>query len=287
MKLIENYSHAMERKFAKDYLISPSTLGVSANPMKDLVQGVKARIFQGAQHIELGFSGRGKGSMYQSATTPEMYGKEEREAIRDMAKINKVTLSTHATISVGNFSGFHEGRFDEQLREQNLFEAKRALEFAADVAGGGPVVVHTGEFPREISEAPSPEKYGIKETYILIAKTLQDIFLRNQKFHGAGGVDIKKAKGTWINEVRLIFEADKRTIEDFRKVVKYLKDSYEFWTKVIFSPSKLRKHFDTLLINYNDWKKRKLSSTTAEQIKKYGYVKHSKGTTDESGWENL
>lgn len=166
MKLEENYFHSMDRKFSKDYLISPTTVGVSANPMKDLVQGTKARIFQGAKHIELGFSGRGKGSMGQGSTTPEMYGQEEREAIRDMAKINDATLSTHATFSVGNFSGFHDGRFDEQAREQNIFEAKRALEFAADTAEGGPVVIHTGEFPREISDAPSPKTQGIKGEFM-------------------------------------------------------------------------------------------------------------------------
>jgi hypothetical protein len=166
MKLTENYFHTMDRKFGKDYLLSPTNMGVSANPMKDLVQGMKSRIFQGAKHVELGFSGRGKGSMGQGSTTPEMYGKEERQAMKDMAKINDVTLSTHATFNVGNFSGFHDGRFDEQSREQNLFEAKRALEFAADVTGGGPVVIHTGEFPREIMDAPQPSDHGIKGDFI-------------------------------------------------------------------------------------------------------------------------
>jgi len=158
MKLEENYFHAMDR-MNKDYLISPTTLGISANPMKDLVQGTKARLFQGAQHIELGFSGKGKGSMGQGSTTPEMYGKEERQALREMKKVNDLTYSTHATFSAGNFSGFHDGRFDEQAREQNIFEAKRALEFAADTAEGGPVVIHTGEFPREISETPDGDKF--------------------------------------------------------------------------------------------------------------------------------
>ncbi len=30
-------------------------------------------------------------------------------------------------------------------------EIKRAVDFAADVASGGPIVVHSGEFPQPIS----------------------------------------------------------------------------------------------------------------------------------------
>ncbi len=138
--------------------LSPKDIGISTPPMKDQLEGLKARIFQGASRVELGFTGTGKGSMGRGAPTPGTYGKEEREAIRELAKINKVDLTTHATVGVGGLAGFTERGLDEATRERNLKEIERAIDFAADTARGGPVVVHTGEWPRPIAEKYSEFK---------------------------------------------------------------------------------------------------------------------------------
>lgn len=130
--------------------VSPKDIGVSAHPAQDQLQQVKARIFQGASRVELGFFGRGKGSFQGGNTTPEMYGKEERIDIRELAKINKVKLTTHATTGAGSLAGFGQNNFDEHVREQALHEIERAVDFAADVTRGGAVVVHANEFPRAI-----------------------------------------------------------------------------------------------------------------------------------------
>ncbi len=153
-----NYWHSMDRQAAQNMNASPSKIGISTPPMKDQLQSLKTRIFQGAQTVELGFLGRGKGSMAQGSTTPGMYGKDERQAMKEMAKVNKVNLQTHATLQVGSLSGFggREETFSEDVRNQNITEVKRTMDFAADVAEGGSVTVHTGEFPRSISE----QEYG-------------------------------------------------------------------------------------------------------------------------------
>lgn len=162
------YATAMDRE--KEYNVesslfgemTPSAIGVSTPPMKEQLESLKARIFQGASRVELGFMGVSKGSMAQGATTPEMYGKEEREAIRELSKVNKIELSTHAAPAAQGFSGFdpEQGRFSDESRQRNLFEIQRAIDFAADTAGGGPVVAHLGEWHRPMFRVV--EKYGGK-----------------------------------------------------------------------------------------------------------------------------
>jgi sugar phosphate isomerase/epimerase len=127
-------------------------IGISTLPTADQTQQLKGRIFQGASRVELGFSGRGKGSLQGSNTTPEMYGKDERQDIRELAKLNEIKLSTHASYNIGTLSGLGQGGFDDNAREATLREIQRAIDFAGDTAGGGAVVVHTGEFPRSIHE---------------------------------------------------------------------------------------------------------------------------------------
>jgi hypothetical protein len=130
--------------------LSPKDIGISAPPMQDQLKALQAKIFQGASRVELGFMGRGKGSMSQGATTPEMYGREERIDIRELAKANEVTLTTHATPSAGSLAGLGEQGFDEGAREKSLHEVERAIDFAADVTSGGAVVVHANEYPRPL-----------------------------------------------------------------------------------------------------------------------------------------
>ncbi len=132
--------------------VSQKDIGVSAAPFGDQLQALKARVFQGASKVELGFMGRGKGSMQGGNTTPEMFGKDERMDIRELAKINKVQLTTHATPNAGSLAGFQQDRFDEAIRESTLHEIERAIDFAADTTNGGAVVVHAQEFPRPIRD---------------------------------------------------------------------------------------------------------------------------------------
>ena len=80
-----------------DIGLSPENIGISAPPFGDQLQGLKAKVFQGASKVELGFMGKGKGSMQGGNTTPEMFGKDERMDMRELAKINKIQLTTHAT----------------------------------------------------------------------------------------------------------------------------------------------------------------------------------------------
>ncbi|MDI6737396.1 MAG: TIM barrel protein [Nanoarchaeota archaeon] len=133
--------------------ISARDIGISMG-IGDPWTSIKTAVTAGASHVELGFMGMQKGSLSSpTSVTPEIIGKSKREDIRQFAKVNKVTLSTHATANVMGFAGMRENRFDEAAAAQSVYEVKRAIDFAADTAEGGPVVIHTGEFPRPICEA--------------------------------------------------------------------------------------------------------------------------------------
>ncbi|MDO8556559.1 MAG: TIM barrel protein [Nanoarchaeota archaeon] len=150
MDLGTEYSNANDHKiFDENLNFDLRNIGIS-HGVQDVGEGLKAQIFLGASLVELGFTGVGK-SQGKNAPSPETYGKDEREELRQLAKINEVEVSVHATPSLGALSGFDGQRgFSKQAAQQHIDEVKRAIEFAADVAEGGPVVVHTGEFPRPL-----------------------------------------------------------------------------------------------------------------------------------------
>lgn len=144
-----------------------SQIGISAPPMKDQLQGLKAKIFQGARKVELGFMGKGKGSKSQGATTPEQLDKDARRDIKELADFNKVKISVHATTAVGNLSGLTDRGFLDEEREKALHEIERTIDFAADTTHGGPVVVHLGEFPRAMSEEDWGETKDGKPKFLM------------------------------------------------------------------------------------------------------------------------
>src|SRR3989338_7127127 len=155
-----DYFHALDAPKTQLKNVSVKDFGISAK-IGDVLQALKADIATGAQHVELVFAGTGKGSLGGMNTNPEMFDKVKREEIRKLAKLNNVTLSTHAAVQMAGASGFHQQGFSDTVQQERLQEIKRTIEFAADTAGGGAVVVHTGEFPRSIKDTRF--KVGKKE----------------------------------------------------------------------------------------------------------------------------
>ncbi len=159
MDYLDSYRSPMDREYSEPLsdaerapLIPMGAIGISAAPMRDQLQELKTRIFQGASKVELGFMGQGKGSMQGGNTTPEMYGVDQKRAIRELAELNKIELTTHATPNHGSLAGATQEGFSDEARRRSLSEIQRTIDFAAEVARGGPVVIHTGEWARPISE---------------------------------------------------------------------------------------------------------------------------------------
>ncbi|NQV08267.1 sugar phosphate isomerase/epimerase [Candidatus Woesearchaeota archaeon] len=121
-------------------------LGIAANN----VQGVQAKLRSGVNAIELQFSGVGR-SQGQNQT-PGIYGKDQRQALDEIRRINEVDFTTHATYGIMGMTGVdQQGNFSWEHRKMAVDEIKRAIDFASDTAGGGSVVVHTGEFDRPMA----------------------------------------------------------------------------------------------------------------------------------------
>jgi hypothetical protein len=128
-------------------------MGISAQN----VSGIYAKIRSGAGNIEIGFPGAIRGQRQQQ--TPGMYGKDQRQAIRELGAINEVNFTTHSSYGIMGLSGFtgdnpYNVWFQKEYKKQAVDEIKRAIEFARDTAGGGSVVVHTGEIERPIADQP-------------------------------------------------------------------------------------------------------------------------------------
>ncbi len=162
MVVFSTYVSPMDRDYGKGKRTDPGTSDVGIS-VKDIgwglpmgmgaqnIQGLAAKIRQGAGAIEIQFPGAMKGS--RQGQTPGMYGKEQRQAMRELAKISEVNLTTHASFGIMGLAGMdQQGNFSKDQRKVAVDEIRRAIEFAADAAEGGSVVVHTGELPRPISE---------------------------------------------------------------------------------------------------------------------------------------
>ncbi|QQG38830.1 MAG: sugar phosphate isomerase/epimerase [Candidatus Woesearchaeota archaeon] len=184
MKLNNDYWHSLDKAATFCHTTHSNVnemageIGIS-HGMGDLVQGFKSKIFAGASHVELGFTGKGKGYLGQGSTTPETFGSKQREDIRQLKKVNDVTISVHATPGFTGVAGFTQKGFSDEERENNIFEIKKAVEFAADTAEGGPVVFHVGEYVRPISEYKEFQYYpgeAKEKIYPLVDKRTGQIF---------------------------------------------------------------------------------------------------------------
>ncbi|HLC95851.1 MAG TPA: TIM barrel protein [Candidatus Nanoarchaeia archaeon] len=115
------------------------------------VAGIYSKIRMGAGSIEIGFPGLYTGQ--RNAQTPGMYGEDQRQAIRELANINEIKLTTHAAYNIMGMMGRDQrDNFSLTNAMKDLHEIQRAIDFAADTAGGGSVVVHTGEWDRPLTE---------------------------------------------------------------------------------------------------------------------------------------
>ncbi len=115
------------------------------------VSGIYSKIRMGAGSIEIGFPGVFSGQ--RQAQTPGMYGEDQRQAIKELAKINEINLTTHSAYNIMGLMGRDQrDNFSLTNAKASELEIERAIDFAADTAGKGSVVVHTGEWERPLTD---------------------------------------------------------------------------------------------------------------------------------------
>lgn len=110
--------------------------------------------------------------------------------------------------------------------------------------------------------------------YFEIAISFQKLFRRNLEEAGASVAIVEKAKGTWIDDVRLMIEKDGYTLEDLRDVYVFLqKDS--FWKQNILSTSKLREQIGKIKLKMHNGKSRGNNKEATSWDELAEIVKHS------------
>ncbi len=117
------------------------------------IQTMQQAIRKGAGRLELQTQMGGGGE----SVGAEAYGNEARRELREIADANKIELtSVHTPTQVGNMSGYNpqERGFSDEYRKIQTEEVRKAIEFAGDVTRGGAVVVHTGEYQRDMTSQP-------------------------------------------------------------------------------------------------------------------------------------
>ena len=161
---IPGYWHSMDKNpgtYSGDKFTA-GKLSISTPPFKNQLDSIRSRIMQGATNVELGFIGTGKGTAQN--LTPGTLGVPERQAIKEIAKINDVGISSvHTAMSVEGLAGYSQNQFNENKRISDIEEVKRTIDFASDVTDGGAIVVHTGEFPYSIKREHGKEPFKTKE----------------------------------------------------------------------------------------------------------------------------
>jgi sugar phosphate isomerase/epimerase len=148
-----DYWHSLDRKNLEQTGLSTDYISVSAHPFHEPLDELKAKIFAGTKNVELSFIATRSGSRAQGQPVPEHFTKAEREELKQLAKVNEIEVTVHSPANASALSGFSERGFSEDVKRANLEELKKSIEFAADVAGGGPVTVHAWEFARAPFEA--------------------------------------------------------------------------------------------------------------------------------------
>ena len=94
----------------------------------------------------------------------------------------------------------------------------------------------------------------LEREHIEIAKAFQVLIRNNLEEAGASTKTIDNAKGTWVDDIRLIF-SDGYNADDLREVYRFLQ-RHQFWKKNILSTSSLRKHMDKLKMEIKNEKPR-------------------------------
>jgi len=100
----------------------------------------------------------------------------------------------------------------------------------------------------EITISDFPE---LNSEYVEIAKAFKELFKSNLIEAGASTITIDKAKGNWIDDIRLLIETDRYTVEHLRNVYQFLQND-AFWKQNILSTSKLREKMPQLKLKLHN-----------------------------------
>ena len=115
------------------------------------------------------------------------------------------------------------------------------------------------------------EKSEILTQHQKITIEFWKLFINNILSMGGSVAQIEKSKSAkWVDNIRLMMEVDKITIEQLQTAYKCLsphdKNHSEFWVKTCHSTDSLRKNFNKIIADYGNNKQTKPTGTTNEEL---------------------
>lgn len=136
----------------------PSEIGTTVAPQQQAQRGLDAQLRTGAKLVEINVGDVGPATVGLSGGGPIPvggYGKEERQEIKELAQVNKATVTTHAGSST-TMSPLGQRGPDKEQRERNMEELRADVDFAHDI-GAESVTVHVIGTPRPLQRISERE----------------------------------------------------------------------------------------------------------------------------------
>ena len=151
----------------------------------------------------------------------------------EMIKVEGLQYTTRLTVC--NYDFYQDGGHTEGTPRATIKEEEEYKEYKKSL----------------LSEIKISDYPQVNPVFFEIAKSFQELFKKNLTEAGASTSTISKAKGTWIDDVRLMIETDKYTVEDMRAVYVFLQND-SFWKQNILSTSTLRKQMPKLKLKIHN-----------------------------------
>lgn len=173
---------------------------------------------------------------------------EIRTSIGKLKSTNEITLKTtnkYSIITISKWESYQYKNEDDQPTDQptNSQSSNQQSTTSKEYKN-----IRRKEYKKillskiEISDFPE-----LNPEYFEIAKSFHLLFKKNLEEAGAATTTLEKANGTWIDDIRLMIEADKCTMDNLRDAFRLLqKDA--FWKSNILSTSTLRKQMSKLIL---------------------------------------
>ena len=162
----------------------------------------------------------------------------------EMISIKNETVTIRLTVC--NYDSYQDNQNGNKTDEERIENASRTQQSTIEERK------EYKEYKKLLlSEINLSDFPAINSNYFEIAKSFQLLFRSNLIESGTATTVIDKAKGKWIDDVRLMIESDKYTIDDLRAAYSFLqKDA--FWKQNILSISKLREKMPQLKLKIHN-----------------------------------
>lgn len=182
-----------------------------------------------------------------------------RTCLERLKSTNEIAIKTtnqYSIITIINYDSYQtrENRIDQQTdqqTDQRLTSGRPTIDQQPTTNKNNKNIRNKEYKNILMSELSASDVIPEHFEYLEIAKAFFELFRNNLQEAGASTVTLEKAKGTWVDDIRLTIENDNYTVEDLREVWQFLRIS-AFWKKNILSTATLREKMSKLKLEIHN-----------------------------------